>query len=482
MPVLGPNKRTLRFGVFELDTQSGELRRSGNRLKLGDQPARILLRMLEKPGEVITREELRELLWGRDTFVDFEHGLSAAINKLREVLGDSATNPRFIETIPRRGYRFLAEASGDAAAAESERARESSGQSQNQTTILPATTLSQEPSRNRSRQATAALVVASAVVIFLAGVLWISRRHTYPPINHRIRFEIPVPWSGDFPAFRLSPDGRYLAIAAGQLWIRPLDAFETRPVSGTEGATFPFWSPDSQSVGFFAQGKLKKISVTGGLAQTICESPTGRGGTWSRDGTIVFSPGPIPSPLFRVPASGGVPTPVTKATAGTGETHRVPEFLPDHRRFLFLSSTATPETSGVYAGSLDGTAQVRILAEDSSAVYAPGISGGGGHLLFRRRDNTLMAQPFDPDRLQITAEALPIAEQVGISGGVLGFGAFSVSQSGVLAYQSGAAAVGNRRFTWVDRTGKRVGVVPKPGPSNWPAMSPMVHATFGYRT
>src|SRR5207249_2418130 len=110
------------------------------------------------------------------------------------------------------------------------------------------------------------------------------------------------------------------------------------------------------------------------------------------------------------------------------------------------------------------------LAEDSSAVYAPGISGGGGHLLFRKRDNTLMAQPFDPERLQITAEALPIAEQVGISGGVLGFGAFSVSQSGVLAYQAGAAR--NRRFTWVDRTGKRVGVVPTPSPSNWPAMSP----------
>ena len=124
--MLSSTKRSLRFGIFELDPQSCELFKRGIKLKLGDQPARILLRMLETPGEVVTREELRHLLWGQQTFVDFEHGLNAAINKLREVLGDTAVNPRFIETIPRHGYRFLAEVVGHPAPVELNDSSESS--------------------------------------------------------------------------------------------------------------------------------------------------------------------------------------------------------------------------------------------------------------------------------------------------------------------------------------------------------------------
>jgi eukaryotic-like serine/threonine-protein kinase len=172
-----------------------------------------------------------------------------------------------------------------------------------------------------------------------------------------------------------------------------------------------------------------------------------------------------------VPVAGGPPAPATRIAADASEAHRYPEFLPDGRHFLFLCLRGKPELSVVYAGSLDGAAPVRIVAEPSNALYTPGLLGQrGGHLLFRR-GSTLIAQPFDPDRLQRTGEALPIAEEVGISAGALGLGAFSVSETGALAYQSGPGA-GSNQFVWVDRTGKRGRVVAKHGASSWPAMSP----------
>ncbi len=298
-----------------------------------------------------------------------------------------------------------------------------------------------------------------------------------PPQELGGRFEVPPPEKSNNPIFRLSPDGRYLAVAANQgsrsrLWVRPLDSLETRALPGTEDATYPFWSPDSLFLGFFAQGKLKKISVGApsgpGPPQTLCDAASGRGGAWNREGVIVFSPSPA-SGLYRVPAAGGVPAPVTKP--GSAGSHRFPEFLPDGRRFLFLDTSNTPESTGLYAGSLDGMAPARILAEVSNAAYAPpGGSRRSGHLLFRQ-ENTLMAQPFDPDRLQTTGEMFPLAEQVGRSGHA-GHGAFSVAGSGVLAYRTGAGFLGDRELVWLDRTGKRLGVLTKPGPTYMAALSP----------
>ena len=176
---------------------------------------------------------------------------------------------------------------------------------------------------------------------------------------------------------------------------------------------------------FLRQGKLKKIDVEGGPAQTICDAPNGRGGTWNRDGVIVFAPNNPSTSLLRVSASGGEPSPVTKLQSGETD-HRFPSFLPDGKHFLYWTS-GTDENSGlVFVGSLDSFEAQRLLATDSAAIYAP-----PGYLLFVRQ-GTLLAQPFDATRLEFTGEAVPIAEQVAFDGNGRGF---SVSENGTLAYR-----------------------------------------------
>ncbi len=277
--------------------------------------------------------------------------------------------------------------------------------------------------------------------------------------------------------FTLSADGRSLAFVANtggpnQLWVRAMDTLEARALPGTDGATYPFWSPDGASLGFFSQGKLKKIATTGGPAQTLCDAADGRGGTWNRDGVIVFSAGPA-SPLLRVSAAGGVPAPATTLVEGDASAgHRFPVFLPDGVHFLYNAGSDKPDAPGLYVGSLDGSAATRLLPDGTNALYvAAAAPGGSGHLVFRRED-TLMAQPFDPQALNLRGEMFPVAEQVPIGSGHVGFGAFSASENGTLVYRTGGLE-SNRELVWMDRAGKRLRVVTKPGAMvGSPAISP----------
>ena len=320
------------------------------------------------------------------------------------------------------------------------------------------------------------VIVAATAAILAVAVLVLGFVHfRETPVQPRTaRFQVPLPEKTGGAIFHLSPDGRTLAISATEggrrrLWVRPLDSLDARALPGTDDAAYPFWSPDSAFIGFFAQGKLKKIAMAGGPPQTLCEAPNGRGGTWNASGVIVFSG--LGSGLSRVPAAGGVPSPVTKPSTSE-ELHRYPEFLPGGNRFLFLINPGKPEVSGIYAGSLDGTPPVRILSDESNAVYVPpDASGKSGHLLFRR-EGTLMAQPFDPGRLGTTGDMFPLAEQVGISA-TTNNGAFSASENGVLAYGSGKPEPGLAgELAWMDRTGKRLGVVGQPGAVSTAALSP----------
>jgi Tol biopolymer transport system component len=275
-----------------------------------------------------------------------------------------------------------------------------------------------------------------------------------------IRFTIGEPKGVAFtggvayaPAAALSPDGRYLTFIARRtggsadlLWVRSLDTLEVRPLTGTDGANFPFWSPDSKSIAFFTPGKLRKIDVSGGPPQTLCDATAGEGGTWNRDGVIVFAPNGTGA-LFRVSSAGGQPTPVTTlSTAGKETSHRWPYFLPDGRHFLFLSQPSNV----VYAGALDSPDLTRVVNADSRALYAP------GYLLFLRED-TLVAQPFDARRLETTGEAVPIAEDVRVNA-TNGRAAFTVSESGVLVYRTGSISE-PAALTWFDRAGKVLGMV-----------------------
>jgi Tol biopolymer transport system component len=270
----------------------------------------------------------------------------------------------------------------------------------------------------------------------------------------------------------ISPDGKLLAFAATDekgmtlLWVRSLDSLAAAPLSGTVGAAFPFWSPDSRYIGFGADGGLKKIAAVGGPVQTLCECLTsvGRGGTWSTDGVIVFQPR-IVGPLFRVSANGGEPEAVTRIDESRGQrVHRWPSFLPDGRHFLFFADAtrtqaARERTLGIFVGSLDSGETKWLLSADEHAAYS-----ATGHLLFTR-EGTLYGQRFDVKRLEVSGEPFPIAQDISRIPGSLA--AFSVSASGTLTYRTGGSATS--RLTWVDRAGKTLGTV---GRYSMPMLSP----------
>jgi serine/threonine protein kinase len=252
----------------------------------------------------------------------------------------------------------------------------------------------------------------------------------------------------------LSPDGLRLAFVAKNadgkqlLWIRPLNSAVAQPMSGTDGATYPFWSPDSHYVGFFAAGKLNKVEASGGPPQALCDAGAGRGGTWNSTGTIVFTPDAT-SGLARVNAAGG--TRVALTTPDAKETsHRWPDFLPDGNHFLYFAHGSTTADSGIYLAALDSKDKDKdrklLLRNDSNAIYA-----APGFLLFVR-DNTLVAQRFNPRSLALEGEAKPIADHVAVNTDTWR-SVLTASASGELLYQHGAAG-GGSQLVWYDASGK----------------------------
>ena len=269
----------------------------------------------------------------------------------------------------------------------------------------------------------------------------------------------------------VSPDGQKIVFVAGaqssyQIWLRPLTTLAAKPIPGTEGGAFPFWSPDSRFIGFFAGGKLKKVQITGGPPIVLCDAQLGRGGTWSRHNVILFAPS-AGTGLVRVSSAGGVPTVVTKLDPATGETnHRWPHFLPDGRHFIYTASTGAccpaPKPATIRIGSLDEPAIATLLQTESSVSYA------SGHLLFAR-DETLMAQPFDLETRQLKGDAFPLAEYVGPEGSR--YVGASVSENGTLVYAQHLAPV-EGQLRWFDRAGRSLTTVGEAGAYTNLALSP----------
>jgi eukaryotic-like serine/threonine-protein kinase len=272
----------------------------------------------------------------------------------------------------------------------------------------------------------------------------------------------------------ISPDGRRLAFVArgmdgkSVLYVRPLDALTSQRLEDTESASFPFWSWDSRSIGYFAAGRLKTIAATGGPPVVLCDAPSGRGGSWNRGGTIIFSP-VAGSGIFRISSAGGTAVPVTRLDTGRAEiTHRWPQFLPDGRHFLYYAFTSSGEASGTYVGSLDGGEPKLILRGDSNAVYAP-----PGYLLFVQ-EGALMAARFDAGLLRMTGPAMRVSEHVQLSQNVLR-AVVDVSGTGVLAFQGDAASSGSGGvLEWFDRSGKQLGTIGQGEHASflWPRLSP----------
>ncbi len=278
------------------------------------------------------------------------------------------------------------------------------------------------------------------------------------------RFEVSLPENVAFSQYvSLSPDGRKLAFnATGEqsgLWIHDLDALTWRRLADTQDAVSPFWSPDSRFVGFGVGSQLKKMDVSGGPPQTLCDTATPVGsGAWNQDGVIIFGHRGN-GPLQRVSQAGGVATEITLVDHERGETfHALPTFLPDGKHFLYLRQ-GSDQVKGMYIGALDAKpaeqSKERFLAGQFAAIYADGY-------LFFMRENTLMAQPFDAGKLQLQGDPVPVAEHVATTQAI---GVFSVTPSGALAYRTGGGG-NDYQLTWFDRQGKVVGTLGQPGPND----------------
>jgi len=271
--------------------------------------------------------------------------------------------------------------------------------------------------------------------------------------------------------YALSPDGTRLAFTVQtvegkvSIWVRALDSSVAQELAGTENGGIPLWSPDSQWIAFFADGKLRRIPASGGTAQVICDAPGGRGGSWNVDGVIVFAPG-ITGTLQKVSAGGGTPTAVTKLDQSTGEqTHRWPEFLPDGKHFLYLArQTSEKQPSGVYVGSLDGNFRKKVMDGTSNAQYVQ-----PGYLLFVK-DETLLAQRFKLSTLSVEGDVIPLATDVLRLTGSLWDGV-TASQNGKIVY-SPEGFESDVELMATDRTGNPLSTFRANGTTAWLRISP----------
>jgi serine/threonine-protein kinase len=473
----------LCFGVFELDLRAHELRKQGVRIKIQEQPFHVLKLLLQRSGEVVTREELRAQIWHTETFVDFDNGLNTAINRLREAIGDYADNPRFIETVPRRGYRFIAtvttEGANTSAVAGGSLARTdvlSGGGDTGATQGSPSageTPALQIWRRTLTWRVAAGVMALALVSIALRMALRPAPRSALPL---RLSVELGADASLDStlgPAAALSRDGNVLAFTARprkggptQLFIRQLDRAQATPQAGTDNAFSPFFSPDGQWIAFFADGKLKKISVTGGAALILCDAPEGRGGDWGEDGNIALAPS-AHSGLFRVPEVGGKPSELTKLDLSAGEwTHRWPQVLPGGKAVLFTQR-----------GSMnfdDATIVVQSLITGQRKIVQRGGTFGrylpGGYLVYLH-SGTLFGAPFDVDRLELVGAPVPAVE--GMERDAEHGGAqIAFSSDGTLLYLPDQSKNLKSTILWMERDGKTASLRSIPARYSDPRFSP----------
>ncbi|MGE0453178.1 MAG: protein kinase [Vicinamibacteria bacterium] len=309
---------------------------------------------------------------------------------------------------------------------------------------LPALVATRRRVREGLAWSISAILALAAVGL---GIAWARRAPSPLPV---VRFTVANPEgvTAIGPPVA-SPDGRFIAFDAAdtggkrQIWLRPMDSLEARPLAGSEGVVRPFWSPDSRFVAFVSGGKLRKLAVTGGPAQTICDAPTGADGSWSPNGVILFD-GTDTDPIHRVDAAGGVAKVAVSVVPDKGVSSvGWPEFLPDGRHYLYMIGAQSDDRT-LMVGELDSTESKPLFKTMSRVVYAP-----PGYLLYVR-EQTLVAQPFDAAKQKLAGEPVPLGEGLGIDN--VGGASFSVSSSGALAFRAGETQ--GRRLVWMDRNGK----------------------------
>jgi eukaryotic-like serine/threonine-protein kinase len=333
----------------------------------------------------------------------------------------------------------------------------------------------QLPGRRKIPGALPWLLCGFLAVILIIG--FISRFNSKPQ-SQPLHFYASLPFAARDVA--LSPNGHTVAVVGyseaaratlgtrNVLWLHEIGSEGGRSLDGTEGASYPFWAPDGRSLAFFADGKLKKVDVSSGQSQTICDAPSGRGGTWNKNGVIVFTPtAGSHGGLFRVSASGGTATRISTPDTSRGENnHRWPMFLPDGTHFLYMAAnfSGRKDVNAIYIGSLDSTERRFVVAADSNAAYvAP------GYLLYSR-ERTLFAQPFDAQRLSVSGEATAILTNIQYNPTVRRV-VFAASNDGLLIVQSGSG-IALSQPRWFDRKGNDVGSAAEPDVYNNVSLAP----------
>jgi Tol biopolymer transport system component len=413
-------------------------------IRLQEQPFLVLAALLDRPGEVVTREELRERLWPSNSFGDFDQGLNTAINKVREALRDSAATPRFIETLPKRGYRFTHPLEPEA-----EKPPVVAVQAKRRWFAIPKLLL----------------LIGTAVAIGALVAAIVSSR---PPAQNSeltlrrfsIRALAPVGITHDVRVIAISPNGRHIAFVDGtgerKLWIQDIDQQDPRVVEGSAGAVSPFWSPDSSAVAFStSSGTIDKVPAKGGDVVRLVDLRATHvsGGAWDPNGeAIVFVAG-TPSSLYSIAASGGTPKLLMSPKALDSETDgwiMQPYFLPAHggaRTLLFTSR------GSLFARNME-TGGIHVIGTAFNVAYSP-----SGHLLYRSGAD-LWARPFSLKHARFEGEPFRVARNATDP---------SVALDGTLVYRDTV----REQLVWLDRRGTRIGPVGQPASAiHYPALSP----------
>jgi DNA-binding winged helix-turn-helix (wHTH) protein/Tol biopolymer transport system component len=460
--------RAYLFGPFRMDLVSYELSRDGEHIALSPKAFDTLVALVANRERTVSKDDLMRMVWP-DTFIS-EDSLTQSIFVARRALGDDTSHPRYITTIARRGYRFVAEVtevhaergathagdepptqvatatsadvstSGVTADSEDSEARRSEH--------MPAAAAARPPRSSLWRGLGVALVSAAVVIV---AIRTFAPATGSPGTLPSLRFTMSAPRGASLASGGLiSPDGRHVAFLAvddetaeTRLWVRTLDTNEPRALAGTDGASAPFWSPDSRSLGFFADGRLKRIALDGSVAQSIAALPRFSAGSWGANDVILFT---IPrSGLLSLASSGGDVTPVTTLDPTAREVaHELPQFLPDGQHFLYYIESVDADRTGTYLGRLGTDEKTRVC--EGPAIYAE-----PGYLLIVR-DGELLAESFDPAEPGRSGAPRPIASNLSPFYAWAAAG-LSASNNGILTFEVSSA---KQRLIWFDRGGRQL--------------------------
>jgi DNA-binding winged helix-turn-helix (wHTH) protein/Tol biopolymer transport system component len=463
VPPVSPVSGQYVFAEFRIDLFSRQLYRENVHVPITAKAFETLIALVRRQGQLVTKDELISEVWP-DTFVS-EDSLTQNISALRRILEDDAAQPRFIATVARRGYRFVAPVTTEV--------RSPAGPASAPMEPVPAQerppqAIAHPITRGGRRVSPVVGWMTIAALVGLGVGIGIARRFPRPPqqgSSQLLRFVLDLPSDTALASGgTVSPDGRHIAFIARddrtgdtKLWIRTLATGVARPIAGSEGALRPFWSPDGQSIAFFGGSHLRRSSLTGGAPSTVCDTiqPRPSGGSWNERDEILFSDF---DGLYLVSARGGAAKKVLSPSPERKEAVLGwPQFLPYSRRFMYeVRSTEAATPDSVFARSLDGGDPVKL-----ADVTGDQIAYAGGSLVYVR-DRQLMARRFDPATFAFDGDPVVVVDDVPRDAPV------SASTDAVIAY-GGAAA---EQLAWFDRTGRALGTINFPEPLRNLALSP----------